>query len=215
MDERLNAIAEFIPINSRVADIGTDHAYLAIELINRGLAEYVIASDKNAGPLEAAKKNIRAAGLEDKIDVRIGDGLKPINVGEVNVICIAGMGGALICEILSASPEVTKSVNKIILQPMNAVDKVREWVEKNNFCIEDEDLAEVDGIIYEILCISNSGRPVESTKKAKSPLLKKFIQNKIDKLQRVINEMSKSAAAKETEKFLKLKAELDQYRKRL
>ena len=207
MDSRLRAIMDFVPIGSKVADIGTDHGYLAIELIKNKIAISVIASDKNSGPLEAARNNINAAQVESNIDLRLGDGLKNINVGEVNVICIAGMGGALICEILTASPEVTAQVDEIILQPMNAVEKVRQWVQLNGWDIEDEDLAEVDGIIYEILCISHK-LPVNATKKMNSPLLPKFIQSKINKLQRVIDSMSKSSRAKTSEKYLEIQEKI-------
>lgn len=207
MDSRLRTIMDFVPIGSRVADIGTDHGYLAIELIKSKIAISVIASDKNAGPLEAARKNIKAAEVEGDIDLRLGDGLQSINTGEVNVICIAGMGGALICEILTASPEVTAQVDKIILQPMNAVDKVRQWVSLNNWNIEDEDLAEVDGIIYEILCISHSLQ-VNSTKKMNSPLLPKFIQSKIDKLKRILEAMNQSTRARTSDKYFEVQEQI-------
>ena len=207
MDSRLRTIMNFVPIGSRVADIGTDHGYLAIELIKSKIAISVIASDKNAGPLEAARKNIKAAEVEGDIDLRLGDGLQSINTGEVNVICIAGMGGALICEILTASPEVTAQVDKIILQPMNAVDKVRQWVKLNGWNIEDEDLAEVDGIIYEILCISHSLQ-VNSTKKMNSPLLPKFIQSKIDKLKRILEAMNQSTRARTSDKYFEVQEQI-------
>ena len=194
----------FVPIGSRVADIGTDHGYLAIELIKNKIAVFVIASDKNYQPLEAARKNINIENLKHDVDLRLGDGLKILNPGEVNVICIAGMGGALICDILSNSPEVITQVDKIILQPMNAVEKVREWAILNNYNIEDEDLAEVDGIIYEILCISRNFPIVNPIRKIQSPLLKKFYQSKIDKYQRVINEMSKSSQAKLSDKYFEI-----------
>ena len=88
MDARLKSIAEFVPRGARVADIGTDHAQLAIELIKSGRASKVIAADKNVGPLEAAKKNISAAGLEERIETWLGDGLTVLNADEVDVNCI-------------------------------------------------------------------------------------------------------------------------------
>ena len=81
LDERLRAMAAYVVEGSRVADIGTDHAQLAIELIMSGRASRVIATDLNAGPLEAARKNIFAAGLDDRIDVRLGDGLTVLEAG--------------------------------------------------------------------------------------------------------------------------------------
>ena len=215
MDSRLNAILEFVPKGSRVADIGTDHGYLAIELIKKNIASFVIASDKNAGPLAAAQKNIKDASIESSISLRLGDGLKILDVGEVDVICIAGMGGALMCDILDDSPEIVSTVNKIILQPMNAAEKIRQWAEKNNFCIEDEDLAEVDEIIYEIICLSKTPNESTATKKGKSPLMSKYISGKIQKLQKVYDSMSKSETAKMTDKYFEIENQLRELRAKL
>ena len=208
MDSRLQTIAAFVPIGSRVADIGTDHGYLAIYLIEKHIANFVIASDKNAGPLEAARKNVKNTEIEDKIDLRLGDGLKTIESGEVDVICIAGMGGALMCDILNASPEVITKVDKIILQPMNAVDKVRQWAAKNNFYIEDEDLAEVDDIIYEIICFSRKFNENLLTRKSKSSLFNKFIETKINKFQRILDSMSLSQKARVSDKYLEIENQI-------
>ena len=213
MDDRLKTIMDFVPAGSKVADVGTDHAYLAVELVKRGIADFVIASDKNVGPIEAAKQSIAAAGLSDKIDVRLGDGLKVISAGEVEVVCIAGMGGSLVCDILSASPEVVARLDKIILQPMNAVDKVRGWLISNDWYIEDEDLAEVDGIIYEIICAGKSaGNVVSSTRKVRSPLFPKFIQSNVDKLSRILEAMSQSPAAVHSDKYRQIQRQIDEWK---
>ena len=213
MDDRLKTIMDFVPAGSKVADVGTDHAYLAVELVKRGIADFVIASDKNVGPIEAAKQSIAAAGLSDKIDVRLGDGLKVISAGEVEVVCIAGMGGSLICDILSAAPEVVARLDKIILQPMNAVDKVRGWLISNDWYIEDEDLAEVDGIIYEIICAGKSaGNVVSSTRKVRSPLFPKFIQSNVDKLSRILEAMSQSPAAVHSDKYRQIQRQIDEWK---
>ena len=215
MDSRLKAIMDFVPIGSKVADIGTDHGYLAIELIKRNIAEFVIASDKNSNPLSAAQKNIREAGIDSNIDVRLGDGLKSLKADEVDVICIAGMGGALICDILNAAPEVVAKVDKIILQPMNAAEKVIQWSKVNDFYIEDEDLAEVDGIIYEIICLGRNINKLQSTRKSTSPLLSKFIETKIKKLQRVQEGMSQSPKARESEKYTEIENQIQELRTKL
>ncbi|MBQ7705834.1 MAG: SAM-dependent methyltransferase [Selenomonadaceae bacterium] len=210
IDSRIKAVLNFVEKNSRVADIGADHGYLSIELVKSGRASFVIASDKNSGPLDAAKKNISAAGLSDFIEVRLGDGLKVLREGEVETICIAGMGGALIVEILSDSPEILKSVQQLILQPMNATEKLLEWLKNNDRYIADIDLAEVGGIIYEIISAAkNPARVSAVMKKEKSPLLKKFTAQKISKLQKVLAEMSKSPAAVASEKFKKIQAEIE------
>ena len=215
IDSRIQAVLNFVQKNSRVADIGTDHGYLAIELVKNSVASYVVASDKNPMPLDAAKKNIAAAGFSDFIEVRLGDGLKVLREGEVDTICIAGMGGALIAEILNDSPQITNSARQLILQPMNAIEKLQAWLTNNNWYVADIELAEVGGIIYEIIsAVKNPALISAVTKKETSPLLKKFIAQKISKLQRVLDEMSKSPAAVQSEKFSQIQAEIEALGKR-
>ena len=82
LDDRLQALADFVSEGSRVADIGTDHGYLSIALVQAGKADFVVASDKNAGPFEAATRAVREAGLMDTISVRLGDGLATLQRGK-------------------------------------------------------------------------------------------------------------------------------------
>ena len=211
IDSRISGVINFVRKDSRVADIGADHGYLSIELIKSGRALNVIATEKNIGPFEALIKNIY--GL-DKVEARLGDGLKVLSAGEVDTICIAGMGGALITKILSDAPEVVQSVRQIIIQPMNAAEKIRAWLVENNWTIADEDLAESAGIIYEIIC-AEKNPPVKIFKRESSPLLKKFLTQRREKLQRVLVEMSKSESARISEKFLTTRAEVDALNKKL
>jgi tRNA (adenine22-N1)-methyltransferase len=122
---------------------------------------------------------------------------------------VAGMGGALIVEILDNSPEILKSARQLILQPMNAVEKVQAWLKNNGWYIANIDLAEVGGIIYEIInAVKNPALIAAVTKKENSPLLEKFNAQKISKLQRVLDEMSKSPAAIASPKFLQIQNEI-------
>lgn len=216
IDDRIKSIINFVEKNSRVADIGTDHGYLAIELAKKNISNFIVASDKNFGPVQAAKKNISAAGFEKIIDVRRGDGLKILRENEVDTICIAGMGGNLICEILNDSPKISLTTENFIFQPMNATEKIFEWIEKNNFCVADVDLAEAGGIIYEIIFAAKNFEKISSpTKKEKSPLLKKFWEQRLKKFQRIILEMSKSPSAISTEKFLQVQNKISDLQKKL
>ncbi|MBR3050159.1 MAG: SAM-dependent methyltransferase [Selenomonadaceae bacterium] len=215
MDSRMQAVLNFVAAGSRVADIGADHGYLSIELIKSGRAVKVIATEKNIGPFEALKKNISAAGFENFIEVRLGDGLKIFSAGEVDTICIAGMGGALIAKILDDAPEVVSSARQMILQPMNAAKKIREHLAKNDWVIVDEDLAEAGGIIYEIICAEKNSLPKKIFKRESSPLLKKFLTQRREKLQRVLAEMSKSESARASEKFSTTLKEIDALQKKL
>ena len=209
IDERINAMINFVAKGSRVADIGADHGYLSIFLAKTGRADFIVATDKNAGPLDAARKNINAAGFDGLIETRLGDGLQILRVGEVNTVCIGGMGGALICQILDDAPKVLDSVEDLILQPMNAADKVKIYLTEKNFYIADIDLAAAGGIIYEIIFASRNAEKISTRKKIEtSPLREKYLSLKKEKLQRVLAEMSKSPAAMSSEKYLQLKNKL-------
>ena len=204
IDNRIKAIKDFVQHGSIVADIGADHGYLAIELIKSGKVDKVIATEKNIGPFEALSKNISGFNIE----ARLGDGLQVLAAGEVDTICIAGMGGALIQKILDDSPEVVQSARRLILQPMNGAKKIRTWLAENDWAIADEDLAEASGIIYEIICAERNPAP-KVFKRDSSPLQKKFLIQRLDKLEKVFAEMNKSESARKTEKYLALQAEID------
>ena len=133
LGKRLLKIAEFIPVGSRVADIGTDHAVLPIHLVRSGLAESVIATDINKKPLQKAAENIDAAALSDYITLRLGDGLGCIAPEEVDTVVIAGMGGELIADILDAAPWLKSKNYRLILQPMSRSERLREYLQKNRF----------------------------------------------------------------------------------
>ena len=212
MDSRIAAVMNFVHAGSRVADIGADHGYLSIALAENNLAAKIIATEKNLHPFEALSKNISDADLSGRIEVRLGDGLKIISAGEVDTICIAGMGGALIAKILDDAPDVVQSARQLIIQPMNNAKKIRAWLAENNFVIEDEDLAEAAGIIYEIFSAVKTPNVPKTFKRDNSPLLKKFFAQRAEKLQRVLDEMSKSPAARTSEKFFAVQAEIERLR---
>ena len=214
IDSRIQAVMNFVREGNRVADIGADHGYLSIALAKSGHATKIIATEKNLGPFEALRKNIFAEGLGGVIETRLGDGLQILSAGEVDTICIAGMGGALIEKIFDDAPEVVQSARQLIIQPMNGAKKIRAWIAENNFVIEDEDIAEASGIIYEIIsAVKIPAEPKKIFKRESSPLLKKFLAQQIEKLQRVLDEMSKSPVARTSEKFFATQGKIDELRR--
>jgi tRNA (adenine22-N1)-methyltransferase len=150
---RLTAIAQALPWGARVADIGCDHAYLAIELVKSGRSPYAVASDVNAGPLQAARQNIHKAGLDDRIDVRLGDGLEPLAPGQVEAVAIAGMGGALMAQILGRDRALTDSLQALVLSPNVAPWLVRQWADDCGYAIGREQVVEEAGHFYEIITV--------------------------------------------------------------
>ena len=153
---RLKLISDLVT-GKTVADIGTDHAFIPIELISSGRCEKVIASDVNNGPAEIAKNNIKENGLD--IKVRVGNGLSVLQPGETEDIIIAGMGGKLICEILGAGYEVAKQ-SRLILQPMNGQYELRKFLLKEGFVISHEDLALEGFKVYNVFVCDSEKKPL-------------------------------------------------------
>lgn len=149
---RLKAIGDFVMPGNIVADIGTDHAYLPIYLIEQGITQTALACDVHLGPYNAAKRAVRQAGLEERIAVRLGDGLTVLAPGEAETVVIAGMGGATMVDILTGKPEVTVAVKQLVLQPMNAAKNLRLWLVESGWEIVQEDLVFDEGRLYEIIC---------------------------------------------------------------
>jgi len=155
---RMQAIIDCVS-EKRVSDIGTDHAYIPIALIERSICEHVIACDIRPGPVEIAKRNVSEHNLSDKIPVRLGPGLMPIEENECNECIIAGMGGGTIAEILS---QKTLPI-KYILQPMNCQYELRCYLLNNGFKITKEELATEGFKVYNIICAEKGagGMPSE------------------------------------------------------
>ncbi len=151
ISERLKTLGGFVRQGNRLADIGTDHGFLPIYLAQTDAITCAIASDVREGPASVARKNIQKAGLLDRIDVRVGDGLTPILPDEADDIVIAGMGGETIVEILDAAPWVIHPRYRLILQPMSHAEILREWLYLRGFSTVTERLLEDAGREYIVL----------------------------------------------------------------
>ena len=134
VSKRLMSIAGMIRRGATVADIGTDHAYLPVFLVNSGISSKAFACDIGDGPLENARWNIEKNNVKNVI-LRKGDGLNAVNPNEADTFVIAGMGGDLIARILDSSPWVKSPRYELVLQPMTAVEDLREYLLKNGFNI--------------------------------------------------------------------------------
>ncbi len=162
LDRRLAALADFVPQGARLADIGTDHAYLPAWLVQQGRIKQAIASDVLPGPCQAAEKTIAAAGLRGQIAVRCGDGLATLAPGEADTIAIAGMGGATMIAILEREPEVVARAQQLILQPMGGVAGVRRWLYEHGWHLDGENVVVERGRWYEVLSARPGWRPCPS-----------------------------------------------------
>lgn len=202
LDDRLEAVAAFVDRGAAVADIGTDHGYLAIELKRRDGSRRVIAADKNAGPCEAARRTLRENGMEQEIEVRQGDGLAALAAGEADTVCIAGMGGKLIADILAEQPEVFAGLKCAVLQPQNAFVMLRGWLYEQGWRIEAESLVKVDGRIYQIIRAVPGQAEMPSWKELllgpvlleKRPaLFREHVENNLESMGKVLSGMKKGS----------------------
>lgn len=151
LSKRLEALASMVTKGRTVADVGCDHAYVSIYLMQQSIANSVIAMDINKGPIKKAKENIEANHLSVAIETRLSNGLMELQPGEVDTILIAGMGGSLIVEILSAREDVVEQVQELILSPHSEVFLVREYLRTHDFVIQEEKMVKEDGKYYTMI----------------------------------------------------------------
>ena len=205
LSKRLQAVAGFVSDGYSVADVGTDHGYIPIYLADGSRAK-IIAMDINEGPLSRAAEHIIANRLEMLIETRISDGLKALKPGEVQSVILAGMGGSLVINILSARPEVTASIEEFILQPQSEMSKVREFLQENDFIVRAEEMILEDGKYYPILYVRHGQdqayKPAElrygrMLLQSSHPVLRRFIEREIAQQEQILLQLSdqKSKAA--------------------
>ncbi|MGL4971582.1 MAG: tRNA (adenine(22)-N(1))-methyltransferase [Culicoidibacterales bacterium] len=151
ISKRLETIAQYLPKQTRMADIGTDHAYLPCYAIKNNLASYAIASDVVKGPYEMAKQTVADYQLTQQVSVRLGSGIQTLTADDkIETITISGMGGKLISEILSDTAHLF-DVQTLILQPNMGSHFVREWLQAHNFAITAETIVCENEKFYEII----------------------------------------------------------------
>ena len=166
MNLRLNSLAQMVDQSARIADIGTDHAYLPIQLVKENKIQFAIASDVAAGPLENAKKDIAAAGLNGNIETRLGAGLDTINsADQIDTVIIAGMGGKLITQILNDAWLKDSIFKTLILEPNIGEPGVRNWLMNHNYQIKREKIIAEAGHTYELIKAEKTNKIVKLTEK--------------------------------------------------
>ncbi|MFI3210668.1 MAG: class I SAM-dependent methyltransferase [Peptostreptococcaceae bacterium] len=217
LTDRLLKIASLVT-EKTVADIGTDHGYIPIHLLNENKVDFAILADINKGPLMNAKGEVDRNNLGEKVDLRLGSGLEVLEKGEVSEVIIAGMGGSLISKLLENKLEVSQSINKLILQPMQSQETLRKYLLNNGFEILDEVLVKEDFRVYEIICTKYTGKNTKVDEiyyeigqkliENKDPLLNELIDKKIEGYKNVIIQIEDHE--KMTEKLELMKNRIDE-----
>ena len=150
LNDRLKKIGDLVDTNSLCLDIGCDHALLDIYLVKEKNQVKAIASDIAEGPLEKAKENIKKYQVEDKVEIRLGDGLTTYT-DEVDTAIASGIGGRTIIGIFKNNLKITKKLKQIIISPNNYQMDVRKFFTSIGFYIEDEELVKDGKYIYQII----------------------------------------------------------------
>ncbi len=156
LNPRLLACAAYIQNGDLVCDVGTDHALLAVHLIEQGIAKEVIASDIGEGPLASAQRTIEKYGMTERIHTILSDGLVNVPADGLTDIVIAGMGGETMVHILETCPFPLHGIN-LILQPMTKADILRKWLYCNGFGIVEETCVQDDRFLYAVMRATYTG----------------------------------------------------------
>ncbi|WP_396424799.1 tRNA (adenine(22)-N(1))-methyltransferase [Lactococcus cremoris] len=211
LSKRLKAVADYVDKGAKLADIGSDHAYLPTYLVQKNEVEFAVASEVVKGPFEIAKNHVAQANLKENIQVRLANGLAAIeNVDKIDTIVIAGMGGILISEILEAGKGKLSSVKRLILQANNHEDTLRQWLTEHQFVIKAEQILLEAGKFYEIIVAepTTNENPVLSANdllfgpflsKEKSVIFQQKWQKELNTLNKIIDRLPDEQTEKREE----------------
>lgn len=201
---RLRLLAEWVPSGARVADIGTDHAYLPVWLLLHNRAVSAIASDLRRGPLARAGETAKA--YQVPLDLRLCDGLQGIRPEECDSVVIAGMGGEKITAILAAAPWTAEGRHTLLLQPMTRAEELRKFLAEHRYAIRRERFVFDRGTIYPVIetgagkmCLS-PGELWGGTAPLRDPLRDRYLVERIIRLTGAIAGLSRSRREEDLEK---------------
>lgn len=218
----MKAVASMVTPGNRLADVGTDHGYVPIALVQGKKIPKAIAMDINKGPLQRACEHIAEHKLEDYIETRLSDGVNKLEAGEVDTILIAGMGGELVIHILSEGKEVCRNAKELVLQPQSELEKVRKYLRDEKYKLVDEDMIIEDGKYYPMMKVVPveedtfwDAIPAEAIRacymygplllKNGNPSLRKFLVKQHKQLNSILKELEKQP---ESEAILNRKKEV-------
>ncbi|MBQ8597909.1 MAG: SAM-dependent methyltransferase [Lachnospiraceae bacterium] len=220
LSARMKAVADLVTVGSSACDVGCDHGYVSIYLVQERKAPKVLAMDVNKGPLERAAINVRQAGLSEYITLRLSDGLSKYQIGEAESLVIAGMGGRLMKRILERETEKTRSFRELILQPQSELAVFREFLRNMGYSIADEDMILEEDKFYPIIkAVAGTyqgGNPQLEDRfgpvllKKKHPVLTLFLQKEWESSLKIRTELLKAGdSPKVAERLQELSVEMD------
>lgn len=204
---RMQAVADMVSKGSRVCDVGCDHGYVSIYLVQSGKSPSVLAMDVNRGPLSRAAAHVSKYGVKEYITLRLSDGLDAYRKGEADTLLCAGMGGRLLMNILTKEPDKTMDFRELILQPQSEIPFFRKFLREKGYIVLEEDMILEEGKFYPMMkvCLSEAGDRCLEEKtderyemedllgphllSQKHPVLLKFIRKEIPVKQKILEKL--------------------------
>ena len=224
LSKRLQAVADLVTPGLKVADIGTDHGYIPIWLMQHKKASFAVAMDINKGPLEKARENIRLHGLTSYIETRLSDGMKNLKAGEAESVVIAGMGGGLVMKILEDVKGKSLGIREWILQPQSEIQKVRTYLRESGYCIVAEDMVLDEGKFYPMMKVIKGEPELYSEAelcygkillKNRNKVLEEFLKKELDIKTEIRNRLQNSDGENITRRKAELTKEIEVIREAL
>ncbi len=216
LSERLYSITELVTPGYVVADVGCDHGYVPIYLVEEGIISHAIAMDVGAGPLERAQKHIEEAGLTDYIETRLSDGVQELKPGEADCLILAGMGGPLMQRIMTEGQKILSEMKEFILQPQSEIAEFRHFLQDHGYHIISESMVCEDGKYYPMMKVIHGEmhyinevdfRYGRILLHEENPILNQFLRKEEKNYVNLLGELERS---KQTERVEERRGELEQ-----
>ncbi len=226
LSERMSALVKMVTKGRIVCDVGCDHGFVSIYLVQQGIAPKVFAMDVRSGPLESAKEHIAEYHLEPYIEPRLSDGLKELQAGEADCMICAGMGGPLMEKILREGRTKARAMRELILQPQSEISRFRKFLRMENYEVVQEDMVFEEGKYYPMMKVI----PLDCTErmedslieeqelydafgelllKQKHPILKQYLSFSVEKTQQIMQHLKEQETLRAEERIAELQKELD------
>lgn len=215
LSERLLNIANMVTPESVVADVGCDHAFVSIYLVEHEIIRHAIAMDIGEGPLARAKEHIEAAGLTDQIEIRLSDGVEALKSHEADCVLIAGMGGPLMESILKKGEAILLDVRELILQPQSEISQFRHFLMDNGYRILSESMVYEEGKFYPMMKVIHGQMDYQKEVEFKygrillqeeNPVLNLFLKKERNTYQELLCELEQQM---QTERIVLRKEEIE------
>ena len=199
ISERLATVARLIPKGAHLVDIGTDHGYVPIWLLQNGLISSAIAMDVNKGPLARAKENRDRYGFTDVMELRLSNGFEKLKSGEGDSVLIAGMGGPLMIRIIEEGRQNASAIQTWVLQPQSEIPSVRRYLHEHHFDIIEEIMLKDEGKYYMAMkAVPGEAAPWTNIEylfgkyllEMKNPVLEEFIHKEMDVYERIQKQLT-------------------------